>query len=191
MPPRDPHRGGTTASVDGTPRRGCNPDLPSMLGHTDLGPLILGWLGDDTEAATALRGTCVAARDAVAAHPWADGHARIAFPARWRAAFPRAKVANISYVLGLRDADFVHLRGLHTLCMSYCYQTSITDAAFAHLGGIRMLDMSYCDQATITDAMLERLVGVHTLDLQGCTQLSPSDELLAKLKAAGLCRLWR
>jgi hypothetical protein len=63
-------------------------DLPAMLGHPDLGRVVLGWLGTDTRAATALRGTCRGARDAVAAHAWHDTRARIVWPGRWRGAGP-------------------------------------------------------------------------------------------------------
>ena len=126
-------------------------DLPAMLGHPDLGRVILGWLGDDTRAASALRGTCTAARDAVSAYAWADERTIVRWPARWRRAFPVAVAASVRRNRRLRDADFVHLRGLRSLDMSWCSQTTITDAAFAHLVGIYTLKMSWCSQATITD----------------------------------------
>jgi hypothetical protein len=44
-------------------------DLPAMLGHPDLGPVLMGWLSNDVRAATALRGTCRAARAAVPKAP--------------------------------------------------------------------------------------------------------------------------
>ena len=95
-------------------------DLPAMLGHPDRGRVILGWLGDDTRAASALRGTCAAARAAVGAHPWADYATRIVWPERWRRAFPAAVAACVSGNARLIDADFVHLRGLRSLDMSWC-----------------------------------------------------------------------
>jgi hypothetical protein len=114
-------------------------DLPAMLGHPDLGPFILGWLADDTLAASALRGTCTAGRDAVAAYPWADETTVVRWPSRWRRAFPAAVAASVRGNRRLRDADFVHLRGLRSLDMSGCSQATITDAAFAHLAGIHTL----------------------------------------------------
>ena len=51
---------------------------------------------------------------------------------------------------GVTDAAFAHLRGIHTLSMSFCNQASITDAAFAYLRGIHTLHMWDCNQATIT-----------------------------------------
>ena len=78
-------------------------DLPAMLGHPDLGPFILGWLRDDSAAASALRGTCAAARDAVAAHPWADKTTVVRWPARWRRAFPAAVAASVRGNRRLRE----------------------------------------------------------------------------------------
>ena len=150
-------------------------DLPAMLGHPDLGPFILGWLGDDTVAASALRGTCVAARDAVAGYAWADATTRIAWPGRWRRAFPRAVAANVSSNQRLRDADFVHLRGLRELDMSFCRLAAITDAAFAHLTGIHTLYMDGCNQATITDAAFAHLRGIYALHMNNCIQLTITD----------------
>ena len=141
-------------------------DLPAMLGHPDLGPFILGWLGDDTAAASALRGTCVAARDAVAEYARADATTRIVWLGRWRRAFPRAVAASVHGNTRLVDADFVHLRGLHVLDMGGCNQANITDAAFAHLAGIHTLDMSWCDQATITAACRARLQQARIPDLR-------------------------
>jgi len=42
--------------------------LPGLLTHPHLGCLVLEYMGDDTHKATALRGTCVGVRDAVAEH---------------------------------------------------------------------------------------------------------------------------
>ena len=158
-------------------------DLPAMLGHPDLGHVILGWLGDDTAAASALRGTCAAARDAVGAHPWADPATRIVWPGRWRRAFPRAVAACVRGNARLVDADFVHLRGLRSLDMSWCCQAVITDGAFVHLAGagVHSLNMSYCSQATITDGAFAHLAGVHTLVMQGCNQATITDGAFAHL----------
>ena len=90
-------------------------DLPSMLGHPDLGPVILGWISNDTAAASALRGTCVAARDAVAAHPWADLETVVRRPARWRRAFPAAVAAGVRGGGWVPDDEVLHLQGLRSL----------------------------------------------------------------------------
>ena len=153
--PPSPHR--RAASPPGARLFADYCDLPAMLGHPDLGRVVLGWLGNDTRAATALRGTCTAARDAVAGHPWVDIWTVVVWPARWRAAFPAAVGASVCRNRRLRDADFVHLRGLRSLDMSWCWQESITDGAFAHLAGIHTLDMGCCCQVTITPACRARL----------------------------------
>ena len=71
----------------------------------------------------------------------------------WRWQNPRALVANVNGRKDLKDADFIHFRGLCALNMNQCDQVTITDAAFQHLRGIHTLDMSYC--FTITDAAFE------------------------------------
>ena len=115
-------------------------DLEGLLTHPHLGVLVLDFMGNDTRAATALRGTCRGARDAVAAHRWRDAGTCIVWPSRWRAAFPLATVANVSRgwsgpPTALSDADFVHFRGLRSLVMRGC--SHVTDAAFTHLRGMR------------------------------------------------------
>ena len=120
-----------------------------------------------------LRAASRMCREAVAEHPWSDfDEQRLFVKSRirgrlssWRACFPNARAANIYGNLTITDADFVHLRGIHTLNMSYCYQVTISDAAFAHLRGIHTLDISYCGQATITDAAFAHLRGIHTLNM--------------------------
>ena len=110
-----------------------------LLTHPHLGVAVFGYMGDDdTVATTALRGTCRELRDAVGAHAWHDTRARIAWPSRWRAAFPAATVANVS-----RDWDGP--------------PSTLTDADFVHFRGIRELDISGCEQATITVACRDRL----------------------------------
>ena len=52
----------------------------------------------------------------------------------------------------ITDAAFAHLRGIHTLRMSYCSQPTITDAAFAHLRGVRVLTMLDCSDAALRAA---------------------------------------
>ena len=150
-------------------------DLVGLLTHPHLGVAVFGYMGDDTVAATALRGTCRELRDAVGAHGWHDTRTRIRRLGRWRAAFPAATAANVSRAQKgpqspLTDADFVHLRGVRELNMGGCDQASITDAAFAHLAGIHTLDMSYCSQASITDGAFAHLAGIHTLNMSGCDQ---------------------
>ena len=104
-------------------------DLVGLLTHPHLGVAVFQYFGDDTVAATALRGTCRELRDAVAAHRWHDTATRIVRPAPWRAAFPAATAANVSRSPGelpsLTDADFVHFRGVRELDMSGCSQTTI------------------------------------------------------------------
>ena len=163
------------------PRSTDYADLPAMLGHPDLGRVILGWLGDDTRAASALRGTCAAARDAVGAHPWADLGTCIVWPGRWRRAFPCAVAACVRGNERLSDADFVHLRGLRLLDMSGCGQRRIMDGAFAHLTGIHTLKMSWCQQATITDGAFAHLAGIHTLHMGHCIQVTITDAAFAHL----------
>ena len=142
----------------GSPRYGLGTlDLLGLLTHPHLGVAVFEYFGDDTAAATALRGTCRELRDAVGAHGWHDSTTRIVWPARWRAAFPAATAANVSCGYdgppsSLTDADFVHLRGVRELNMSRCKQDTITDAAFVHLGGIHTLEMIDCYQATISEA---------------------------------------
>ena len=163
-------------------------DLQGLLMHPHLGVLVLEYLGNDTRAATALRGTCRGARDAVAVHRWHDMRAvaRIRWPRRWRAAFPAATAANVSRERDgppstLTDADFLHFRGVRTLNMRYCNQATITDAAFAHLVGIHTLNMSHCEQATITDGAFAHLAGIHTLNMSGCWQKTITDGAFAHL----------
>ena len=174
-------------------------DLPGMLTHPDLSGVVLGWIADDTASATALRGASRGCRDGVAAYAWADKRAHIRHVARWRAAFPAARAAVCCF--RLCDADFVHLRGVHTLDISFCYGVTdaafahlagihtlimercsgITDAAFAHLAGIHTLDMSKCSQETITDAAFAHLGGIHTLKMRWCRQNTITDAAFAHL----------
>jgi hypothetical protein len=81
----------------------------------------------------------------------------------------------------LSDAAFVHLRGIHTLCMWFCYQDTITDAAFAHLRGIHTLVMEGCDQVTITGASFSHLQNVQVLGMYSCR-----DGLVATARSLGL-----
>ena len=169
--------------------RGNTQDVFSVASHC-----LFGFL--DTRDATALRATCREARDAVAAHPWADAETRISGRlASWRTCFPCAVAANVYRRRDLVDADFAaHLRGVRTLGMRECTQPGLTDAAFAHLAGletldmarcrqitgavfahlrgtIRSLDMSGCSQATFTDVHFEHLRGIRSLNVSFCTQL--------------------
>jgi hypothetical protein len=90
--------------------------------------------------------------------------------AAWRAANPHALVADISGREDLTDADFVHLRGIRALDMSYCTNAEITDAAFANLRGIHTLSMMNCNQ--FTDAAFVHLAGIHTLIMIDCESLA-------------------
>jgi hypothetical protein len=110
---------------------------------------------------------------------------RVMACAVWRRAFPAARAVNVSFRKDLCDADFVHIRGgpgvrLHTVRMRGCM--GVTDAAFAHLRGVHTLDMSVCRQATITDAAFAHLRGIHTLDMGGCSQPTITDAAFAHLR---------
>ena len=72
LPPPPPHPGGLGEL-----------DLVGLLTNPFLGHgLVLQYLGNDTAAASALRGTCRGARDAVAAYPWADKRTVVRRPSR-------------------------------------------------------------------------------------------------------------
>ncbi len=77
------------------------------------------------------------------------------------------QLLNISHCRQLTDAAFVHLRGIHTLYMRYCYQPAISDAAFVHLRGIHTLVMSYCHHEEITGSGFAHLLGISFLGMQG------------------------
>lgn len=122
----------------------------------------------------------------------------------WRKANPRAEALNVRGRIDLKDADFVHVRGikklniaecrqltdaafehfegLHTLILNGCNQRAITDAAFRHLKGIHTLVMRGCNQDTITDAAFEHLRGIHTLNLNWCHQRTITDAAFEHLK---------
>jgi len=102
--------------------------------------------------------------------------------AQWRLQFPNARYANISGRNDLRDEDFLHLKGIKWLNMSFCNQPTITDAAFAHIKGVHTLYMSRCDQRTITNAAFAHIKGVHTLDMSWCWQESITDAAFAHIK---------
>ena len=87
-----------------------------------------------------------------------------------------------SFFSRVTDAAFVHLRGIHTLDMSYCNQETITDAAFVHLRGIHTLSMRFCIQETITDAAFVHLRGIKYLDMSGCNQRTITDAAFVHLR---------
>jgi hypothetical protein len=97
-----------------------------------------------------LRVTSKAARESVAEYRWRDhtssSSSTTSTPImnlmKWRACFPCALSATLSSRVQWTDDDFVHLRGIHTLDMSKCTQSTITDKAFVHLRGIHTLYMS-------------------------------------------------
>ena len=141
-----------------------------------------------TKEACVLRAVCREARDAVAAHPWADAETVILGNlASWRACFPLAVAANVSERDDLKDADFAaHLRGLRTLNMRFCH--GITDTAFTHLRGIHTLDMGGCFQRSITDAAFANLRSIHTLNMSRCSQLGITSAAFTNLR--GIQRLY-
>ena len=101
--------------------------------------------------------------------------------AAWRAANPGALVANVQGRHDLRDADFVHLRGVRALTMRSCNQAALTDAAFAHLRGLHTLNMHGCNQAGVTSAAFAHLRGIHTLDMMYCNQAALGDGIFEPL----------
>ena len=123
-------------------------------------PMLLAFFG--TSSVLPLRASCTETRDAVAAAPWADSSTPITGSIRaWRAC-PAARAAKLRG-RSHTDADFFHLRGIHTLDMSGCDQESITDSAFVHLRGIHTLNMHGCNQESITDAAFVHLGGIQCL----------------------------
>ena len=69
----------------------------------------------DTRSVLPLRASCTEARAAVAAQPWEDPETHITGPVvAWRACFPAARTAALAERRHI-DADFEHLRGIHTL----------------------------------------------------------------------------
>ena len=169
--------------------------LAVLFGAHSIGGGIFGFL--NMRDSNKVRVQCVECRKAVMDFPWMDKKSKIKGSVRaWRAAFPVARVVNVSLRRDIVDADFVHirgdarvrlhsvymdgckrvtdgafvhLRGIHTLYMSCCNQVTITDSAFIHLRGIHTLNMSFCDQATITPAALIHLRGIHTLATYYCS----------------------
>ena len=126
-----------------------------------IAPQLLAFF--DTRNVLPLRASCTEARAAVAAAPWRDAATRIrGSVAAWRACFPAARAAGLMH--WHTDADFVHLRGIHTL--SADHNQNITNAAFEHLAGIHTLSTGSCDR--ITDAAFAHIRGVHTLDMSLC-----------------------
>ena len=69
---------------------------------------------------------------------------------------------------GITNAGLAHLKGIHTVNLSYCGR--ITDAGLAHLKGVHTVNLSSCGR--ITDAGLEHLKGVHTVDLSWCGRVT-------------------
>ena len=133
-----------------------------------------------------VRVQCRECHQAVKDFPWMDTKSRIKGSVKaWRAAFPLARCVNVSgRADDIVDADFVHIRGeegvrLHSLNMWGC--NAVTDAAFVHLRGIHTLDISWCNQRTITDAAFVFLRGIHKLNIQGCNQATITPAAVANL----------
>ena len=151
-------------------RRGRVPMLEAVLGV--VGSDVLSYLSQTQ--ALPLRIASKACCEAVAEHAWdrAKGYRWDSCirgsVAAWRRCFPHATFADMHRNTTVTDADFVQLRGIHTLDMSYC--TGITDAGMVHLRGIHTLNMCYC--TGITDAGMEHLRGIHKLLMYYCPQIS-------------------
>jgi len=122
--------------------------------------------------ATAFRAVCQEARASVADQPWADYYDQIVGSiAAWRACFPRATMANLTYrPKTITDADLAHLTGIHTLNIQGC--SNVTDAGLAHLAGIKELIVSHVPK--ITDVGLSYLADIHTLDITWCPLITDS-----------------
>ena len=107
-----------------------------------------------TAEACTLRLVCRECVGAIADEPGKDADTRIKGDlSKWRACFPRARMANVSDREDLTDADFVHLAGLQKLDMSFCSRSAIGNCAtFNHLAGIQWLSMSGCSTEAITAA---------------------------------------
>ena len=78
---------------------------------------------------------------------------------------------------------FENLRGVHTLSMCDCCQSTISDKAFEHLRGVHTLDM-YCSQSTITDAAFANLRGIYSLSMLQCSQDTITLKALEYLEGA-------
>ena len=92
------------------------------------------------------------------------------------------KYLYMSWCTGITDEAFVNLRGIHTLNMSNCSQAGITDRAFEHLTRIKVLNMSWCDQAGITNQAFSHLRGIQALNMSHCTQAGITDAAFVHLK---------
>ena len=158
--------------------------LSVLFGAHSIGEGIFGFL--TMIDSNKVRVQCVECRKAVMEFPWMDKKSKIKGSVRaWRAAFPVARAANVSYRDDIVDADFVHIRGdarvrLHTVYMSNCKR--VTDAAFVHLRGIHTLDMYGCNQITITDIAFIHLRGIHTLYMRWCNQETITPAALTHLR---------
>ena len=103
--------------------------------------LVVDYLGCYGDLA-ALRLTCREAHDAMQQVRFSSAFLRRLHTvplASWRRSFPSACECNIQERNDLKDADFVHLAGIHTLNMSRCNQEGITDTAFSHLTSSRIV----------------------------------------------------
>ena len=96
-----------------------------------------------------VRVQCRECRKAVMDFQWTDAVSKVKGSVKaWRAAFPEARLVNVSERDDIVDADFVHIRGdararLHTVDISRCLRClNVTDAAFVHLLGIQALAMN-------------------------------------------------
>jgi hypothetical protein len=100
--------------------------------------------------------------------------------------FEGLRELNIAGCRAVTGLAFAHLRGLHMLDMSFCFQP-ITDAAFAHLVGIQRLSIWGC-QATLTDAAFEHLRGIQLLNMSSCTHLT--DAAFVHLRGIHTLYMW-
>ena len=160
---------------------GSHTVLSILAGEHSIGGGILQYF--NMKEANDIRLVCPEFLEAVTSFPWMDAETHInGSLEKWRKIFPYARAVNVSNRSDLVDADFVHIRGIHTLDMSSCEQETITDAAFVNLHGIHTLDMSRCSQGTITDKAFVNLHGIHTLDMSRCSQGTITDAAFENLR---------
>jgi hypothetical protein len=140
--------------------------------------------------AVGLRSVSRWAYQAVTEHRWNDAKTRIRGSLElWSRSFPKAVAANIAGRYYVKDADFLYLEGVKTLDMCKCY--CITDAAFTNQRGIHTLNMESCDQSTITDAAFTNLRGIHTLNMEGCDQETITEAAFDNLQGIYMLRVDR
>lgn len=144
--------------------------------------------------ATELRTTCVAARDAVRAHPWGDDPAFLlegdvhGYIGRWWACFPRATALRLAETSELGDDDAAYFAGLRTVSIPREELTEgISDDFLEMLEDADSLDISA--HVGINGNGFEYLASLRSLTMHGCGRvytdaltLLPHPEQLRELR---------